>query len=184
MESSIVFLDQALVLPTQSVLVIANTSSVSWNWGGGAPGGTVAEKKKEGEVSITSKRGNKIKKNAEPSDPAVAIERSGNNVVKKVSELNIEKKAGGSGGGDNKRKKEDDDEEEDKDGGLVENDEGKEVKPGGEAAKKKTKTDKQVNGESKSKAKPKKATESKKNEKKPSKPRDQTSVSSRTRSRN
>merc|ERR1711939_501804 len=37
---------------------------VSWNWGGGAPGGTVTEKKTEGEVSITSKKGNKVKKNA------------------------------------------------------------------------------------------------------------------------
>ncbi|KAI0965531.1 hypothetical protein F4678DRAFT_467393 [Xylaria arbuscula] len=66
---------------------------VSWNWGGGAPGGTVAETKDEGEIAIKSKRGNTIKKNASPDNPAVHVERSGNDVVKRASELTVEKKA-------------------------------------------------------------------------------------------
>ncbi|KIW97524.1 uncharacterized protein Z519_01108 [Cladophialophora bantiana CBS 173.52] len=72
--------------------------AVTWNWGGGQPGGTVAEKKTEGEVAITSKRGNKVKKNAEPENPAVRVERSGQDVVKKASELNVEEKANGDAG--------------------------------------------------------------------------------------
>jgi hypothetical protein len=66
--------------------------SVSWGWGGAQPEGEVAEKKTDGEVSVTSKRGNTITKSAEPSDPAIAIERSGNNVVKNQSELEVEEK--------------------------------------------------------------------------------------------
>ncbi|GAP85108.1 putative hmg-i hmg-y DNA-binding conserved site protein [Rosellinia necatrix] len=66
---------------------------VSWNWGGGAPAGTVAETKDEGEIAIQSKRGNTIKKNASPDDPAVHVERSGNDVVKRASELTVQEKA-------------------------------------------------------------------------------------------
>ncbi|KAI0005596.1 hypothetical protein F4779DRAFT_621035 [Xylariaceae sp. FL0662B] len=78
---------------------------VSWNWGGSAPGGTVAETKDAGSVAVTSKRGNTIRKKAAPGDPAVRIERSGNDVVKRASELTVEGKKkkssgkGGSGGG-------------------------------------------------------------------------------------
>lgn len=64
-------------------------SRVAWNWGGGAPGGEVVDKKEEGEVAITSKRGNVIKKNAEPDNPAVHVGRSGQDVVKKASELEV-----------------------------------------------------------------------------------------------
>ncbi|EXJ67465.1 uncharacterized protein A1O5_09478 [Cladophialophora psammophila CBS 110553] len=77
---------------------LTNLVAVTWNWGGGQPGGTVAEKKTEGEVAITSKRGNKVKKNAEPENPAVRVERSGQDVVKKASELNVEEKANGDAG--------------------------------------------------------------------------------------
>jgi hypothetical protein len=66
---------------------------VSWKWGNGTPSGTVAEKKTEGQVAITSKRGNVIKKNASPGNPAVHIERSGNDVVKRVSEVTVDEKA-------------------------------------------------------------------------------------------
>ncbi|KAK5044865.1 hypothetical protein LTR84_010403 [Exophiala bonariae] len=76
---------------------------VMWNWGSGQPGGTVAETKTEGEIAITSKKGNKIKKNAEPGNPAVHVERSGNDVVKKASELNVEEKANGSSGSSDKK---------------------------------------------------------------------------------
>lgn len=62
---------------------------VAWNWGGGAPEGEVVDKKEEGEVAITSKRGNTIKKNAEPENPAVHVGRSGNDVVKRASELEV-----------------------------------------------------------------------------------------------
>lgn len=130
--------------------------AVSWNWGSGAPGGTVAETKKEGEIAITSKRGNKIKKNAEPSNPAVHVERSGNDVVKKASELNIEEKANGNTGGDSKdadseakngdkRKHDEVDKEGDKaaeekkDEPLEENAEGKTIKAKEPAAKKQKK---------------------------------------------
>lgn len=67
---------------------------VSWNWNGNQPSGTVGEVK-AGEVSVTSHRGNEIKKTGDESNPAVHIERSGNDVVKRASELNIEEKASG-----------------------------------------------------------------------------------------
>ena len=49
----------------------------------------------EGEIAIKTKRGNTVKKNAEPDNPAVHIERSGNDVVKRASELTVEQKASG-----------------------------------------------------------------------------------------
>ncbi|MCJ1291441.1 hypothetical protein MMC34_002984 [Xylographa carneopallida] len=67
---------------------------VSWNYGGSKPSGEVAEKKTEGEVAVTSKKGNTIKRKGEPENPAVAIAREGNDVVKKQSELTVEEKAG------------------------------------------------------------------------------------------
>jgi len=73
---------------------------VSWNWNGNHPGGTVGEVK-EGEVSVTSHRGNEITKTGDASDPAVHIERPGNDVVKLASELDVESK-GDSATGDGK----------------------------------------------------------------------------------
>ncbi|RVX68183.1 hypothetical protein B0A52_08691 [Exophiala mesophila] len=181
---------------------------VSWNWGGGAPGGKVAEKKTEGEIAITSKKGNKIKKNAEPNNPAVHIERSGNDVVKKASELNIEQKANGSSGGggatdkdkdkddggsksgNNKRKH--DQAEKKGDGALEENAEGKTVKPGGKDSPKKqkqestSKEDKKEdvpNGEPKRKAGRPKKGEGASSKKKDATPRSTDGIGSRTRSR-
>ncbi|RYP25704.1 hypothetical protein DL768_011399 [Monosporascus sp. mg162] len=69
---------------------------VSWKWGSGAPEGTVAERKDEGEIAIKTQRGNMVKKNADPDNPAVRIERSGNDVVKRASELTVEQKASGN----------------------------------------------------------------------------------------
>ncbi|RYP73841.1 hypothetical protein DL769_004142 [Monosporascus sp. CRB-8-3] len=69
---------------------------VSWKWGSGAPEGTVAERKDEGEIAITTQRGNTVEKNAYPDNPAVRIERSGNDVVKSASELTVEQKASGN----------------------------------------------------------------------------------------
>jgi len=68
---------------------------VSWNWNGNHPSGTVGEVK-AGEVTVTSHRGNEISKTGDESNPAVHIERSGNDVVKTANELDIENKATGS----------------------------------------------------------------------------------------
>ncbi|KAK4997016.1 hypothetical protein LTR66_003506 [Elasticomyces elasticus] len=86
---------------------IKKGDEVSWNWGSGHPSGTVGEIAKEGELSIKSNKGNTIKKNADPEDPAVHIERAGNDVVKRAHELVVEKKAGG----DDKQDKKDGGEE-------------------------------------------------------------------------
>ncbi|GFZ49404.1 hypothetical protein JCM24511_07524 [Saitozyma sp. JCM 24511] len=65
---------------------------VSWNWGNGQPShgsaGKVAEVVEEGQAEVKSNRGNTIHKKASKDDPAVKIERSGNDVVKRASELN------------------------------------------------------------------------------------------------
>lgn len=71
-------------------------SPVSWQYGSSHPSGEVVEKKAEGEIAIQSKRGNTIKKKAEPGDPAVHITRPGNDVVKNQSELKVDEKANGA----------------------------------------------------------------------------------------
>ena len=110
---------KSYVAPSQPPALTFHLLTVSWNWGSGKPGGEVAEKKKEGEIAIQSKKGNTIKKNASPDNPAIHVKRSGNDVVKRASELNVEKKGSGGGGGGEKRKKEDDDEKkDDKEEGL------------------------------------------------------------------
>jgi hypothetical protein len=48
---------------------------------------------KADEVSVTNHRGNEISKTGDESNTAVHIERSGNDVVKKASELKIDEKA-------------------------------------------------------------------------------------------
>ena len=75
-------------------------SPVSWQYGSSHPSGEVAEKKAEGEIAIQSKRGNTIKKKAEPGDPAVHITRPGNDVVKNQSELEVDEKANGAADAD------------------------------------------------------------------------------------
>ncbi|EXJ87825.1 hypothetical protein A1O1_04752 [Capronia coronata CBS 617.96] len=116
----------------------------------------------EGELAITSKRGNKIKKNADPSNPAIHIARSGNDVVKRASELTVEEKANGSadtgaektknGNGEKRKHDQTEDdkngdgvEDEDKKGepALEENADGKTVKAKGakNSSNKKQKTD-------------------------------------------
>lgn len=65
---------------------------VSWHYGTANPSGTLVEKKEEGEVAVTSKRGNLITRKAKPDDPAVHIAHSGNDVVKNLSELEVEEK--------------------------------------------------------------------------------------------
>ncbi|KAL8668285.1 MAG: hypothetical protein Q9168_007088, partial [Polycauliona sp. 1 TL-2023] len=73
---------------------------VSWQYGSSHPGGEVAEKKDEGEIAIQSKRGNTIKRSAEPDNPAVHVARPGNDVVKQQSELQVEEKNAAAGGQD------------------------------------------------------------------------------------
>lgn len=89
-----------------NVTDIPSRSAASWNWNGSAPAGEVAEKKAEGEVAVQSKRGNTIKKSAQPNDPAIHLARPSNDVVKNQSELNVEEKA--SGGDANGTKEKDD----------------------------------------------------------------------------
>jgi hypothetical protein len=67
--------------------------SVSWNWGAGHPAGTVADIATHDQLSIESK-GKKIHKNASPSNPAVHVSRSGNDVLKRASELTKESSGG------------------------------------------------------------------------------------------
>ncbi len=81
-------------------------TAVSWKWGGGRPSGTVAEIATEGSLSIQSNKGNTIKKNADPEDPAVHVAREGNDVVKRAHELTVEKKADGGSKTDAKEEKE------------------------------------------------------------------------------
>ncbi|KAI4150796.1 MAG: hypothetical protein L6R39_002165 [Caloplaca ligustica] len=86
--------------PPASISWITSTNirfTVSWAYGGGRPGGEVAEKKDEGEIAIQSKRGNTIKRNADPDNPAVHITRPGNDVVKRQSELDVEEKTAEGG---------------------------------------------------------------------------------------
>ncbi|KAI1207740.1 uncharacterized protein F4807DRAFT_469232 [Annulohypoxylon truncatum] len=144
---------------------------VSWSWGGGAPAGTVAETKEHGAIEIETQRGNMVKRKADPGNPAVRVERSGNDVVKRSSELTVEEKASESGKAGTKRKAKGQNPEEDgkkdnwnegnseeeagqKDHGGIDvdgddeephtkNKQGKEVKKGGKEANKKQKRERE-----------------------------------------
>ncbi|KAK4570184.1 hypothetical protein LTR86_002264 [Recurvomyces mirabilis] len=170
---------------------IKEGDQVAWQWGGGKPGGEASEIKEHGELSITTKKGNEVKKNADPSDPAVKVSRSGNDVVKRAHELEITKKGdehkndGGEKKADDKEaEKEDDkeakengdaeagdkrkaDDEEEKEeetkAGAKKQKTGKAAKENGEKAepKKKGRPAKATNGD-KAKAEPKKKREPKK----------------------
>ncbi|RDB17448.1 hypothetical protein Hypma_001596 [Hypsizygus marmoreus] len=65
---------------------IQEGDAVSWKWGNGEPTGTVAEVKTDGPLEIESK-GKRVHKNSDPANPAVHVEREGNDVVKRASEL-------------------------------------------------------------------------------------------------
>lgn len=98
-------LDNQSLASQRVPITLADTSPfhplASWNWNGSTPGGQVAEKKSEGEVAIQSKRGNTIKKDAKPGDPAIHLERPGNDVVKNQSELQVDEKKASGDKGDN-----------------------------------------------------------------------------------
>lgn len=126
---------------------------VSWNWNGSAPSGEVIEKKDEGEVAIQSKRGNTIKKAAQPNDPAVHLARPGNDVVKNQSELNIEEKKAGDG--EETEHGEDGEEEEAADGDANEEEDGEKEeatkgKTEGTKSGKKRKAEAEVEGQGES----------------------------------
>ncbi|KAM7184459.1 hypothetical protein V8F33_012976, partial [Rhypophila sp. PSN 637] len=72
---------------------------VSWNWGAGQPKGTVTETATSGEISIETKRGNTVKKNADEENPALLISRPGadqQDVVKRASEVEVIDQAEGA----------------------------------------------------------------------------------------
>lgn len=89
---------------------------VSWSWNGSNPSGTAAEVK-PGEVTVTSHRGNEISKTGDEENPAVHIERNGNDVVKKASELDVEKKTEDSSSTNQNGNEEKDEEKGDKENG-------------------------------------------------------------------
>ena len=60
--------------------------TVSWSFGTGQGTGTVGEIRTQGQLEIES-NGKSVKRNADPSNPAVHVEREGNDVVKRMSEL-------------------------------------------------------------------------------------------------
>ncbi|KIX03079.1 uncharacterized protein Z518_06629 [Rhinocladiella mackenziei CBS 650.93] len=174
---------------------------VSWNRSGDQPDGVVAEKKTDGEIAINSKRGNTTKENAAPDNPAVHVERSGNDVAKKASEPNVEEKANGSAdaghgetenkngekrnhddmeGGDKQEEAEDK-----KDGPLEENDEGRTIKAK-DSSNKKQKKEQEKKDEPKTEKKkpgrPKKTDGALPKSKKEPTPRATEGIGSRTRS--
>ncbi|KAG6806453.1 hypothetical protein H0H93_002998, partial [Arthromyces matolae] len=65
---------------------IQEGDEVSWKWGTSEPTGSVAEVKTDGKLEIETK-GKLVHKNADPSNPAVHVARTGNDVVKRASEL-------------------------------------------------------------------------------------------------
>ena len=182
-------------------LILANFIShlavVSWNWNGSTPGGQIAEKKTEGEVVIQSKRGNTIKKDAKPGDPAIHLERPGNDVVKNQSELQVdEKNAGGDKGKEDKkeetngtngtkRKAEDEPDAEGEEKAQPSTKKAKAGRPKATPKKKeeekpKAAADAAADGEKKARGRPKGKTAGVKKEKKP--PAPPTGVGKRTRS--
>ena len=68
---------------------------------------------KADEVSMTTKRGAEVKKQGEEDNPAVKIERSGHDVVKKASELEVEAKGPNHTDGEGSEEDAQDEEEED-----------------------------------------------------------------------
>jgi hypothetical protein len=91
--------------------------AVSYQWGGGRPGGTVTEKATEGSVTMETKKGNEVHKKGDPENPALYISRDeGHDVVKKASEVDVEQKGSGSKGGDDKKEDADDEEKKEENG--------------------------------------------------------------------
>ncbi|KAK0527972.1 hypothetical protein OC834_004229 [Tilletia horrida] len=61
--------------------------TVSWKWGSGHPKGTVKDVVDD-EATITTKRGNEVKKKGSEENPAVVLEASsGSDAIKLASEI-------------------------------------------------------------------------------------------------
>ena len=76
---------------------------VSWQWAGGRPTGEVVDVK-EGETQIKSKNGNTIARHGSEADPVVKIvsDSTGNMVLKKAKEVDVEAKNTSTTKSDNK----------------------------------------------------------------------------------
>merc|ERR1711939_469308 len=137
---------------------IKEGDEVSWQWSGGRPGGVASEVKEQGEITMETKRGNEVKKNAEPDNPAVKVDREGHDVVKKASELEVEEE--GPNHKEDGEKQDDKKDEENKDEEKIE--EGEE-----EAGEKRKADDEEKEDESESKKAKKDEGEPKENGEKP-----------------
>ncbi|KAK7735339.1 hypothetical protein SLS53_007571 [Cytospora paraplurivora] len=60
--------------------------TVSWKWGSGHPHGKVLDVK-EGDATITTKRGNKVSRKGKPGDPAVILDAGSSKAIKLAHEL-------------------------------------------------------------------------------------------------
>lgn len=78
-------MSQTIAQLAASVTLTAFPSPLRWNWGGGAPSGTVKEVVTEGEAKVTTKRGNEVKKHASEENPAIKIDAGSSDAVKRVS---------------------------------------------------------------------------------------------------
>ncbi|KUI65503.1 hypothetical protein VM1G_01187 [Cytospora mali] len=61
--------------------------TVSWNWGSGHPHGKVLDVK-EGDATITTKRGNQVSRKGNTEDPAVILDAGKSKAIKLAHELN------------------------------------------------------------------------------------------------
>lgn len=88
---------------------------------------------------MQSKRGNTIKKQAKPDDPAIALSRPGNDVVKNQSELQVDEKASGEkASGEKAGEEKTDNDNDDDDDNSADKDGGKEDGKAGDDEKKAT----------------------------------------------
>ena len=103
--------DSLAYLPkeTQTMTQVKEGDKAHAQWGGGNVGGKVVERKDDGELEIDT-AGKKVSKKGEPGNAAVHLKRSGNDVVKKESELTKdadggkEKKSDGKSDGEKEKK--------------------------------------------------------------------------------
>merc|ERR1711939_814040 len=150
---------------------IKEGDEVSWQWSGGRPGGVASEVKEQGEITMETKRGNEVKKNAEPDNPAVKVDREGHDVVKKASELEVEEegpnhKEDGDKQDDKKDEENKDEEKKDEDKNEADGEEKKDSEEP-QAGEKRKADDKRKADESESKKAKKDEGEPKENGEKP-----------------
>merc|ERR1712093_105219 len=147
-------------IPTMSGDKVQEGDKVSWSWGSGQPSGTAAEVK-AGDVTVVSHRGNEITKHGEEGNPAVHVERSGNDVVEKASELKVESHGSKSNGTSSEPKK-DDEKKEDKKKADDKNADDKEDESSEAQAGDKRKADEKADADAEKKAEDKSGEDAKK----------------------